>query len=235
MVSEPSVIADCATGRFFKDKSLKPFRGFTLIELLIVIAIILILIAIALPNFLEAQIRAKVTKARAEMRTLGIAMDAYLLDWDMYPPNHDPGEEDSGDMERGFFQLTTPIAYIGEIPTEPFVRRSGMANPGETGKYETYEMGSTGLRPLEAMFGIPIRGNIHMFCIESFGPDIDDDWGQNTEWPFNGPFPCQDGGNMLYYSATNGTKSSGDLLHRGGEYNNGSYCVDHWQHVRGKN
>lgn len=38
--------------------------GFTLIELLIVIAIILILIAIALPNFLEAQIRAKVTKAK---------------------------------------------------------------------------------------------------------------------------------------------------------------------------
>ncbi|MBW7937580.1 MAG: prepilin-type N-terminal cleavage/methylation domain-containing protein, partial [Candidatus Omnitrophica bacterium] len=34
--------------------------GFTLIELLIVIAIILILISIALPNFLEAQMRAKV-------------------------------------------------------------------------------------------------------------------------------------------------------------------------------
>ncbi|MBK7496274.1 MAG: prepilin-type N-terminal cleavage/methylation domain-containing protein [Candidatus Omnitrophica bacterium] len=34
-------------------------RGFTLIELLIVIAIILILIGIALPNFLEAQVRAR--------------------------------------------------------------------------------------------------------------------------------------------------------------------------------
>lgn len=235
MDSKPEVNTDDQTRRFFfKTNSLKQFRGFTLIELLIVIAIILILIAIALPNFLEAQIRAKVTKARAEMRTLGIAMDAYLLDWRMYPPDHDPGEEDSGDMERGFFQLTTPIAYIGEIPTEPFVRNSGM-NPGETGKYETYEMGSTGLRPLEAMLGFRIRANIHMFCIESFGPDIDDDWGSNTEWPFNGPTPCQGGGNMLHYSATNGTKSSGDLLHRGGEYNNGSYCVDHWQHVRGRN
>jgi len=42
-----------------------PKKGFTLIELLIVIAIILILIAIALPNFLEAQIRARMTRAKA--------------------------------------------------------------------------------------------------------------------------------------------------------------------------
>lgn len=52
-------------------------KGFTLIELLIVIAIILILIAIALPNFLEAQIRAKVVRAKGEIRTIAIAMDSY--------------------------------------------------------------------------------------------------------------------------------------------------------------
>ncbi len=42
-------------------KRMRARTGFTLIELLIVIAIILILIAIALPNFMEAQMRAKVT------------------------------------------------------------------------------------------------------------------------------------------------------------------------------
>src|SRR3972149_11208763 len=52
-------------------------RAFTLIELLIVIAIILILIAIALPNFLEAQIRSRVTRANAEMRSLITATAAY--------------------------------------------------------------------------------------------------------------------------------------------------------------
>jgi prepilin-type N-terminal cleavage/methylation domain-containing protein len=56
---------------------LRKIKGFTLIELLIVIAIILILIAIALPNFLEAQIRARVTKANGEMRSLATALFDY--------------------------------------------------------------------------------------------------------------------------------------------------------------
>ena len=101
----------------FRTPTLNQVRGFTLIELLIVIAIILILIAIALPNFLEAQVRAKIAKAKGEMRTLGIAMDSYFLDWKMYPPDNDPN--DFG--QNGFNQLTSPIAYITSIPQEHFI------------------------------------------------------------------------------------------------------------------
>ncbi|MCA9445423.1 MAG: hypothetical protein KC964_31830 [Candidatus Omnitrophica bacterium] len=55
--------------------------GFTLIDLLIVIAIILILIVIALPSFLEAQVRSRVARAKSGIRTLSIAMEAYFPDW----------------------------------------------------------------------------------------------------------------------------------------------------------
>ena len=64
-------------------------KGFTLIELLIVIAIILILISIALPNFLEAQIRAKVTRAQGDMNSLATALESYQIDWKMYPADGD--------------------------------------------------------------------------------------------------------------------------------------------------
>ena len=59
-------------------------RAFTLIELLIVVAIIAILAAIAVPNFLEAQTRSKVSRSKADIRTQAIAMEAYFVDHNSY-------------------------------------------------------------------------------------------------------------------------------------------------------
>lgn len=64
-------------------------KGFTLIELLIVIAIILILIAIALPNFLAAQTRAKVTRAEADIRNLAVAIEFFRTERNHYPIGSD--------------------------------------------------------------------------------------------------------------------------------------------------
>jgi len=49
-------------------------RAFTLIELLIVVAIIAVLAAIAVPNFLESQTRAKVSRAKSDMRAVATAL-----------------------------------------------------------------------------------------------------------------------------------------------------------------
>ena len=65
--------------------------GFTLIELLIVVAIIAILAAIAVPNFLEAQTRAKVSRVKADMRSMATALEAYVIDYNSFPPCNNYG------------------------------------------------------------------------------------------------------------------------------------------------
>lgn len=60
-------------------------KGFTLIELLIVVAIIGIIVAIAIPNLLNAIQRAKQKRTMGDMRSIATAAESYSIDWNYYP------------------------------------------------------------------------------------------------------------------------------------------------------
>jgi len=60
-------------------------KGFTLIELMIVIAIIIILAAIAIPNYLKMTERAKKSRVASDFESLATALEAYRTDWGTYP------------------------------------------------------------------------------------------------------------------------------------------------------
>lgn len=144
----------------------RSITAFTLIELLIVVAIIAILAAIAVPNFLEAQVRSKVSRSMADMRSIATAIESYAVDfnrpplgiWEMnilYTPAGTRaaygarGNENMGDPQayRIFGQLTTPVAYMTAVPTEIFLEKgasSGGANPNAYyRKSYTYQASST--------------------------------------------------------------------------------------------
>ena len=111
-------------------------KGFTLIELLIVVAIIAILAAIAVPNFLEAQVRSKVSRSKADMRTLATAIESYRVDNNAGPSDGGMGQVPglyrpyaggnvAADPRPNYsigFELTTPIAYLASaaVLVDPF-------------------------------------------------------------------------------------------------------------------
>ncbi len=81
--------------------TIKKNYGFTLIELMIVIAIIGILAAIAIPNFLSYQLRSKTAEARYSLGTIKTTSEAYRSEHDTYVvcgsnPGNIPGVSKSG-------------------------------------------------------------------------------------------------------------------------------------------
>lgn len=168
----------------------RSLRGFTLIELLIVIAIILILIGIALPNFLDAQARAKVVKTEGDLKAIEHALEAYQLDWRTYV---------------GPFQLpklTTPIAYMTILPEDPF----GPIDSNDAGYNGVLNAYGSPIRKLYIYHGPPT------FDENPLMKRIGVRWVSTGLGPDGGWFDSPNGAARYpRYSPTNGSRSRGNI------------------------
>ncbi len=82
-------------------------RGFTLIELLIVVAIIGVIAAIAIPNLLNAINRGRQKASMGDMRTVATAIEAYAVDYGRYP---------RGVVDRAALANYVSTTYIKHVP-----------------------------------------------------------------------------------------------------------------------
>lgn len=180
--------------------------AFTLIELLIVVAIIGILAAIAVPNFLNAQMRAKVARAVSNMQTVETGLEMYFLDKNSYPRWAWDGWGNLTNHYTGFRDLTTPVAYV--------TSQSAFVNPFKS-TIQTGHNVSDG-RELDPFFELGTfqyeneSYNYNEFprncwLLESSGPDSADDYNGHS-YPARG----------VIFQPSNGLRSRGDIFRAGG-------------------
>ncbi len=211
-------------------------KGFTLIELLIVVAIIAILAAIAVPNFLEAQTRSRVSRAMNDLRTISLAMESYYVDNGGYPPSSGDSwltsNTTSSYMARE--HLTTPISYLNSIPADVFRVIGSATNP---------MVQETIYRVYAVNYGAKANGGpsynkypYNGWMTWTIGPDMLTNAHGYRTWPAilkneglgdagaygvdfttDQPIGGSTGGNGLRYDPTNGTVSFGDIYRHEGE------------------
>lgn len=209
----------------------RPRRGLTLVELVVAVAIIAILAALAVPQYLNAQTRAKVAAAAGNIRSLTGAMEAYGVDHGAYPA---PGTGDPSDpfgvvAHSALASLTTPVAYIssaamadpfGDIKVQGSIGITDMFGEPVSAFNEPHSLLYFSYPHVAELIGDPgLKAN--GFAVISVGPDQRDSFIGYLPFPdrlpANAPSFGIAGPMDTIYDPTNGVISRGDIAGFGGE------------------
>ncbi|HPA45133.1 MAG TPA: type II secretion system protein GspG [bacterium] len=169
--------------------------GFTLIELLIVVAIIGILAAIAVPNFMNARIRAMVAQAKSDIKALASSCEQYYLDHNTYPNESEHNIFQRTRSEAGLVWLTTPVGYMSGLPRDPFQNKFET----DSNYFRCYETGAAGTGTADNRRWIT-------YVIFTIGPDNVENGVDSSV--FSGAWYS---GNGNTYMPSNGLRSNGDI------------------------
>jgi general secretion pathway protein G len=110
-------------------------RGFTLIELMIVMVIIGLLAAIAVPMYVQSVRHAKEAVLKEDLRTLRSAIDAYTVDKQKAPQTLD-------DLVQA--------GYLKSMPKDPFTNRTDTWVPGQDDTLMTLDQTDSGINDVHS-------------------------------------------------------------------------------------
>ena len=105
-------------------KKFKKRKGYTLFELVIVAAIIIILSAIAIPNYLHLKYRASEARAYQDLAFMAYLLEIYKIDWGAYPVV-DAGEYFGKNTDGGAITSTLATELTGSGTGAPYVNIPG--------------------------------------------------------------------------------------------------------------
>lgn len=186
--------------------------GFSAIELLIVAGITAILVAIAVPNFIEAKVRAEVVDVRVTLRECHSALVQYSMSYNAVPgANVQNGHPLDRLFKVGFlnnapvdrFKQTIQNRDFGPLYADPYIGYDNLENPMSRKVYVNAKMFRGDILNSN-LYGGPAK----YWALRSIGPDQTDFQDEGLGRGTNQPNPM----GLIQYDSSNGIFSLGDIV-----------------------